>query len=146
MKEGTFIEAHLKYMKEITGKLASIGDPISDEDQVVTLLGSLPQGYCTLVTALEARADGDFRLTHVQQALIHEEMKINKKLESTSTLSAEQTSSAMISSQGNYKPWKRKCYACGQPGHFRCDCPKRREHSSPGADHKARTAGEKSSE
>ena len=69
MKEGTFIEAHLKYMKEITGKLASIGALISEEDQVVTLLGSLSQGYCMLVTALEARADGDFRLTHVQQAL-----------------------------------------------------------------------------
>ena len=65
MKEGTSIEAHLKYIKEITDKLVSIGAPISEEDQVVTLLGSLPQGYCMLVTALEAHADGDLRLTHV---------------------------------------------------------------------------------
>ena len=41
MKEGTSVEEHLKYMKEITDKLASIGAPISEEDQVVTLLGSL---------------------------------------------------------------------------------------------------------
>ena len=59
IKEGTSIEAHLKYMKEITDKIASIGAPISEEDQVVTLLGSLPQGYCALVTALEACADGN---------------------------------------------------------------------------------------
>ena len=34
---------------------------------------------------------------------------------------------------------------CGQPGHFRRDCPRRKEHSNPGTDHKARTAGEKCS-
>ena len=42
MKEGISIEAHLEDMKEITDKLAAIGTSISDEDQVVTLLGSLP--------------------------------------------------------------------------------------------------------
>ena len=55
MKEGTSIEAHMKHMKELTDKLAAIGAPISEEDKVVTLLGSLPKSYSTLVTALEAR-------------------------------------------------------------------------------------------
>ena len=41
-------------MKDIADKLAAIGAPISEEDQVVTLLGSLPGSYATLVTALEA--------------------------------------------------------------------------------------------
>jgi hypothetical protein len=54
MKEGTSMEQHLKYMKDIADKLAAIGAPISEEDQVVTLLGSLPGSYATLVTALEA--------------------------------------------------------------------------------------------
>ena len=79
MKEGTPIEAHLKYIKEITDKLSSIEAPISEEDQVVTLLGSLPQSYFTLVTALEARADDNLRPAHVQQALIHKELKITEK-------------------------------------------------------------------
>ena len=52
-------------MKEITDRLAAIGAPISEEDQVVTLLGSLPPSYSTLVTALEARAD-DVKLSYVQ--------------------------------------------------------------------------------
>ena len=51
------IEKHLKHMKELADKLAAIGTPISEEDQVVTLLGSLPPNYATLVTALEARVD-----------------------------------------------------------------------------------------
>ena len=40
MKEGASMEVHLKHMKEITDRLATIGAPISEEDQVVTLLGS----------------------------------------------------------------------------------------------------------
>jgi len=40
----------------------------------VTLLGSLPRSYSTLVTALKARVD-DIDLKFVQQALIHEEQK-----------------------------------------------------------------------
>ena len=60
-------------MKELTDKLASVGAPISEEDQVVTL-GSLPSNYATLVTALEARFD-DLSLEFVQQSLVHEEQK-----------------------------------------------------------------------
>ena len=61
-------------MKEITDKLAAIGALISEEDQVMRLLGSLLCSYATLVTALEARVD-DIQLSHVQQAFIHEEQK-----------------------------------------------------------------------
>ena len=54
MKEGTSVEKHLKHMKELTDRLAAIGAPIEEEDQVVTLLGSLPKSYAPLITALEA--------------------------------------------------------------------------------------------
>ena len=39
------MEAHLKEMKELTDKLSSVGALIPEEDQVVTLLGSLPLSY-----------------------------------------------------------------------------------------------------
>ena len=96
MKEGTSIDEHLKQMKEITDKLASIGSPISEEDQVVTLLGSLPPSYSTLVRALEARAD-DIRLDFVQQALNHEE-QMQKGLfgQPSDTSSTSQKDSALV--------------------------------------------------
>ena len=61
------MELHFKQMKEITDRLAAIGAPISEEDQVVTLLGSLPLSYSALVTTLESRMDG-VKLRYVQQA------------------------------------------------------------------------------
>ena len=51
MKEDTSVEEHIKNMKELTDRLAAINAPIAEEDQVVTLLGSLPSSYSTLVTA-----------------------------------------------------------------------------------------------
>ena len=83
--------------KLVNDKLASIGAPILEEDQVVTLLGSLPPSYSTLVTALEARVE-DVRLDFVQQALIHEEQK--RKGEANDTSSVNQRDSALV---GAYK-------------------------------------------
>ena len=54
MAEGTSMEAHIKTMNELTDGLAAINAPIAEEDQVITLLGSLPPSYSTLVTALKA--------------------------------------------------------------------------------------------
>lgn len=61
-------------MKDLTDRLAAIGAPISKDDQVVTLLGSLEGNFATLVTALVSRANV-VTLDFVQLALKHEEMK-----------------------------------------------------------------------
>ena len=45
MKETTSIEKHLKEMKELTEQLAAVGAPIAEEDQIVTLLGSMPKKF-----------------------------------------------------------------------------------------------------
>ena len=127
-------------MKELTDKLAAISAPIKEEDQVVTLLGSFPQSYSTLVTALEAHV-GDIRLDFVQQALIHEEQKF--KLSNT-MLAGRQEDSALI--EKLRKPLRyqnQKCHYCGQVGHFHRDCPKRRQQDNGRPVHKAKTAEEK---
>ena len=117
MKEGTSVEQHLKHMKDITDKLAAIGAPISEEDQVVTLLGSLPRSFATLVTAIEARMDG-VSLDYVQQALIHEEMKQSEL--SGQLLEAE---SALTGAFGRDTPRDQPtCFRCGTVGHVRRDC------------------------
>ena len=73
MKEGISVAAHMKEMKELTDKLAALEAAVFEEDQVVTLLGSLPQSYEMLVTTLETREE--LTLNYVQQSLVHEERK-----------------------------------------------------------------------
>ena len=65
-------------MKILADKLALIGSPVSEEDQVVTLLGSLPTSFTTIITALEARGDG-MTMDYVQESLIHHEQKLKFK-------------------------------------------------------------------
>ena len=121
MSKGSTMESHLKEMKEITDRLAAIGAPVSEEDQVVTLLGSLPPSYSTLVTALEARAD-DVTLNFVQQALINEERK-----QDVSKLSSNDQDAALLGNQFGSKQRKPiRCYNCGGLGHIQRNCQKRR--------------------
>ena len=76
MTEDTSLEAHIKTMIELTDRLAAINAPMAEEDQVVTLLGSLPPSYSPLVTAFEAR--DAITLSYVQQSLIHEEQSLKE--------------------------------------------------------------------
>ena len=122
MREGTSIKSHLKQMKDITDRLAAIGAPISEEDQVVTLLGSLPESYSTLVTALEAsQEDPDLRF--VQEALIHEEQKrqeldnIGGNQDTALVTNRENSKSVFTENSDRIKP-ELKCYRCHRPGHF----------------------------
>uniref|UniRef100_A0A1I8GBN5 RNB domain-containing protein n=1 Tax=Macrostomum lignano TaxID=282301 RepID=A0A1I8GBN5_9PLAT len=75
MTDGTPVQEHIRCLKELTDKLASINAAVSDEDQVVILLSSLPDSYSHLVTALETRKEEELTLLTVQQALLNEEMK-----------------------------------------------------------------------
>ena len=122
MSEGSSIDAHLKEMKELTDKLSSIGAPISEEDQVVTLLGSLPPSFSTVVTALEARVDG-LTMDFVQQQLIHHERKLKAQELKPEALH----DSALVGAQKRKPP---KCWACDEIGHIQRFCPKRKEKST----------------
>ncbi|CAB4035006.1 Retrovirus-related Pol poly from transposon TNT 1-94 [Paramuricea clavata] len=106
MIEGTSMEKHLKHMKDIA----------SEEDQVVTLLGSLPRSYATLVTALEARVD-DVKMDFVQQAFMHEESKQGPKNESV------KNESALMGNRNKNFQESRTCFKCGTVGHIRRNCP-----------------------
>ena len=142
--EDTSMEAHIKTMKELTDRLAAINAPtIAEEDQVVTLLGSLPPSYSTLVTALKAR--DAITLSYVQQSLIREEQMLKESnTQHTGLNKVSGTGRALI---GKYDDQtnkghrnKKVCYLCGEIGHFRKDCPKNLHQKLSKPKHKGKSA------
>ena len=132
MKDGENITEHLKRMKELTDKLGAIGTQIAEEDQIVTLLGSLPPSYATIVTALETKMD-NLTLQFVQQALINEEQKRVHANDGGASASASGGASAMSTqvygemqanpkAVGADKYSSYRCYNCGKEGHLKRDC------------------------
>ena len=142
MKEGTSMEEHIKRMKELTDRLAALNAPVTEEDQVVTLLGSLPSSYSNLVTALEAR--DVITLSYAQQSLINEEQKLKGSSGKTAN---DGTGRALAGKheKGGQKTREKTCFQCGEAGHFRRDCPKIRHQqrqSTKPIKHRAKPATE----
>jgi hypothetical protein len=151
MQEGEKLNDHFKSMKELTDKLAAIGSRITEEDQVVTLLGSLPVTYSTIVTALEARGDSaELTMDFVRQALLNEELKRSACADNPGSRNGDAgalTASHQSHGSGpraegckqpgyNYKKnhhiHRKKavtqykgpqCYRCKRYGHLKRDCP-----------------------
>ena len=74
MAENDGMMLHINKMRSSAEQLAAVGAQISEDDQVATLLCSLPDSYSNLIVALESRAD-DLNLEFVIARLLHEERK-----------------------------------------------------------------------
>ncbi|KAG6614327.1 Copia proteinlike [Phytophthora cinnamomi] len=73
MAEGDDVLEHINKMNS-GGSARRSGAPVSEDDLVITLLGSLSESYQFLITALESRADS-LSWELVTARLLHEDMK-----------------------------------------------------------------------
>lgn len=119
------LQEYLKTCVELFDEMAVIGDALSEEDKVISLLASLPDSYSVLVTALQAQ-DSVPSWEAVQERLLHENAKRTEGAASTGA-SHNGDGSALFS--GNFKKdfqhkGKKsiKCFHCGLQGHFKRDC------------------------
>ena len=139
MQEGTPVQDHLRRMKELTDRLASINAAVAEEDHMVYLLSSLPESYSMLVTALETREG--LTLQDVQRALVSEELKREQLGETSSgghdsALQAEKRTAG----RGTMPKAALKCYFCGKEGHFQRECPMKQKSRKKFAKYRAKAA------
>lgn len=111
------VEDHVSKINELFQKLMALGDEIKpDFFKCATLLGSLPDSYDGLVTALEARSE-ELTSALVFSKVIAEykrRMERNKEPKQEAALRVES-----FSGKSN-----KSCYFCKNVGHFKNNCPK----------------------
>ena len=138
------LQEHLKTYSETFDELAICGDVISEEDRVISLLASLPDEYGTLVTALEALEKVSSWET-VTERLLHEERKINSKMEENTSENKALFSKKYAKNKA-YPKNKPLCFECNSPTHLKKDCYVYKEKLKKLRKHKANKASEKQEE
>uniref|UniRef100_A0A8D8KUH0 Copia protein n=1 Tax=Culex pipiens TaxID=7175 RepID=A0A8D8KUH0_CULPI len=138
LAEGDEIEAHLREFEELFDRLEAAGTSLDTDTQICMLLRSLPVSYDGVVTALDCLADDDISLQVVKARL---EDEYNRQLERQGGDS--KTEKAMRSTEGKRRKKPAVCYNCGEPGHFKVNCPELAEDqrkSAGGGNAKAKAA------
>jgi len=133
MDEGDDVLAHINKVKTLAEQLDAVGAPVSEDDLVITLLGSLSDSYQFLITALESRSD-TLTWELVTSRLLHEDMKRKEQGGGVDGATHSQGQAFMISgnakSKGRQAPKTSACHYCGEHGHWIAKCPVRiRENS-----------------
>lgn len=122
VSEGADIEKHVTKMTELFQRLFSLGDMDPEFFKSAALLSSLPESYDGLVTALEARSDGQLNAKVVTEKIISEYRRRKEKDGESET--------ALKASNYRNKSTDKACFFCKKPGHFRNKCVKYKEWQS----------------
>lgn len=125
LDEGVDLEMHIARIAEAFQQLHDIGKELKTDDwHVAVLLGSLPESFDTLVTALESR-ENELTTAVVEQRLLDEWKKRKDR-------NSSETSGAMALHVKN-KPKNKdrqdiECYFCKEKGHFKPKCLKYKKY------------------
>jgi hypothetical protein len=134
MRYGDSVAKHLNEFNTVVGQLVSVEIKISDEDNCISLLCSLPDSWDSLVVAIGSNTTS-LKFEKVVSSLFSEEMR-QKNMEghNTNALFARGSSqernisnfsSGRSKSKGRSKsPGKfvRVCWRCGKEGHYKKNC------------------------
>ena len=132
-ESGTMLE-HINWMKSLVGWLESVGEAVTEDGPVPTLLCGLLDSYSNLIIALESRVE-DLTMDFLAARLLHKEQKWKGDIALRDT-----TEKAMVSFKekpkqqaesksyvGKTSTKKGKCYNCDLQGQ------RQREHANTSA-------------
>ncbi|KAA0037675.1 Retrovirus-related Pol polyprotein from transposon TNT 1-94 [Cucumis melo var. makuwa] len=137
MDQSKSLEENLNEFQKIVVNLNNISEKMSDENQAIILLNSLPETYREVKAAIKYGRDS-LTMSIVLDALKTRNLKIKKERKDGELLMARGRSDKKNwkgkekSSRMNSNEEARKCFLCHKEGHFNKNCPlnKSREAST----------------
>ncbi|KAH9648891.1 hypothetical protein KPL70_025781 [Citrus sinensis] len=131
MTEGSSLDKHIDEFNQVCDTLATIDEALDDEGKALLLVSSLPGSYKNFVDAL----------MYGRQALSLDEVKSalnTKELQEKRQNLDQETGEGLTAKGQHYKNQKKKqgkakdknktlkCFQCHKEGHFKKDCPERK--------------------
>lgn len=142
MEEDKNLDKNLDVFTKLVSDLASLDVELSEEDQDVILLNSLPRRFEPLVHTLKYGRDQD---TITLKEITREAYSIELDMKAKGNLGSSSANGEGLYKQSRGRPekkttskpnsnnsrsksrpkFKKTCWVCGSDGHFKRDCPKR---------------------
>lgn len=113
-KKSQNLEDHFANFDKIIREMEENDSKMQDKEKICQLLLSVEDAYQQIVTALES-SDSKLSIDFVKSRLLDAELK-----EKNSSRQATSNSEYMFTTSDS-----KKCFSCGDPGHFVRNCPKK---------------------
>lgn len=140
LQQGASMKDHLDEMMEMFTSLDNYGTDFKENIRVAILLTSLNEDYDNLVSGIEAWSASSRTLSNISKKLIEEwerKMDVEQKKSHTKHGGMDKYGSGTSAMarytgtvpKGDHAFAKRggfTCHYCGEPGHFRFECPKKK--------------------
>jgi len=135
MKPDESMASWIGRVKGMGFELEAVEVTITEEDLILVLTNGLPVSYEPFVIALDAANPADITLSNVVARLANEEgrqgIDIVKKEEEERRI-AESALATVGKGKVRRDRSEITCFGCRKKGHFRSECPERKEESSAG--------------
>jgi hypothetical protein len=120
--ESESMQSYIGRVQAIAFQLESIGDPVSDQDKMMTLLVGLDKSYDPLVRLLHGTRAESSDVDYVISWLLAEEARRESE-----AMSAKSSVAMERAVKDNKSKNARKCWQCGKEGHVRAFCREKRD-------------------
>jgi hypothetical protein len=124
--EGGDVKAHFGELNRLRQIMAGMGAIVDDEDYAAIIMGSLPDSYQPIISALRAAAGYSYKVVTAQELITAVNVEYQHRL-LHNPQSARKGGNAVLHAgnstrQGQGATKDIVCYNCNKTGHFKMDC------------------------
>ncbi|KAL0878995.1 hypothetical protein ABMA27_003975 [Loxostege sticticalis] len=122
------VTSHISHLQNLSQKLNSLGENITDQMIISKILSSLPQKFNYFITAWESSPSSEKTLNNLTARLMTEEQRNNKEENVTTAYKAYNKKQCNICKKNNhlekdcYYKNKQQCKICKKTNHKEKDC------------------------